>query len=170
MLKEKSLKQVHSIDYMNLNAVYDLFQLYSKERPTNLDIHQFTLLVEFFPTALVVLCDGVFDEEEKKYIDRLATSVGSIFLEDGYAPQKAKELATIFGEELEYLIHHQDQWKESFLNSLRTHLEHYPEQKDNILDTIYLFADTSSEAELQLPEKEMISFLKNALNLEENIS
>lgn len=155
---------------MSLNAINELFQLYCKDRPANLDIHQFTLLVEFFPTALVVLCDGVLDEEEKTYIARLAKSVGNIFLEDGYSPQKAEELSKIFGEELEYLIHHQEDWKDDFLDTLRTHLQHYPEQKDNILDTIYLFADTSQETELGVQEKEMISFLKDTLNLEENIS
>jgi len=155
---------------MNSNAVNELFQLYFKNRPANLDIHQFTLLVEFFPTALVVLCDGVLDEEEKIYIDRLAKSVGNIFLEDGYAPQKATALSTIFGEELEYLIHHQETWKDDFLQTLRTHLTHYPEQKDNILDTIYLFAEASQEEELGAPEQAMINFLKDTLNLEENIS
>ncbi|OJJ20498.1 hypothetical protein BKI52_18755 [marine bacterium AO1-C] len=155
---------------MNLNAVNELFQLYFKDRPANLDIHQFTLLVEFFPTALVVLCDGVLDEEEKIYINRLAKSVGNIFREDGYSPQKAEELSKIFGEELEYLIHHQETWKDDFLETLRTHLAHYPEQKDNILDTIYLFAEASKEDGLGVPEQTMISFLKDTLNLEENIS
>ncbi len=155
---------------MSSNTVNELFLLYFKDRPARLDIQQFTLLVEFFPTALVVLSDGVLDEEEKNYIGRLAKSVGSIFLEDGYSPQKANELAVIFGEELEYLIHHQDTWKDHFLETLRSHLISYPEQKDNILDTIYLFAEASSEEAPSAPEQAMIHFLKETLNLEENLS
>ena len=153
---------------MEFNLIYDLYQLYFKGRQATLNIQQFTLLVEFFPTALVVLSDGVLDDEEKLYLERLATSVGHIFLEDGYAPQKAKELAIIFGEELEYLIHNQNAWKEQYLKALGAHLEYYPEQKDNILDTIYLFAETSQD--LSSPERDMITFLKDTLKLEENVS
>lgn len=152
---------------MELNSIHDLFQLYCKERPAKLDIQQFTLLVEFFPTALVVLSDGELDEEEKNYIDKLAKSVGNIFLEDGYAPKKAKELTIIFGEELEYLIHHQETWKDQFLGTLRAHLEYYPEQKDNILDTIYLFAEASKD--ICSSERDMIAYLKDTLKLEENM-
>ncbi|EAY25114.1 hypothetical protein M23134_05884 [Microscilla marina ATCC 23134] len=152
---------------MKFNSIRELYQLYFSERPATLDVHQFTLLVEFFPTVLVVLSDGVLDDKEKTYIKRLAASVGNIFMEDGYAPQKAKELAVIFGAEFEYLIHHQDEWKDQFLSTLNAHLERFPEQKDNILDTIYLFAEASQD--LQSPEKDMILFLKDALNLEENI-
>lgn len=153
---------------MEFNSIHTLHQLYFRERPATLDIYQFTLLVEFFPTALVVLSDGVLDDKEKIYIKRLATSVGNIFMEDGYSPQKAKELSSIFKAEFEYLIHHQDEWKDQFLSTLSAHLERFPEQKDNILDTIYLFAEASQE--LESPEKDMISFLKDTLKLEENIS
>ena len=142
-----------------------LYILYQEKRKTSLTLEQFTTFAEFFPTLMVITSDGVVDSEEQLYLKRLSESLGNIFREDGLGDLKINQLIGIFKQEFEYLLHHLETWKEQFLEGLRGHLETNPHDREAILDTIYLFAETSEDVSEH--ETQMLNYIKKRLHLED---
>jgi hypothetical protein len=146
-----------------MTSIEELYENYIQERLVNLTIEQFTLFAEFFPAVLVIVSDGIFDHKEKTYLEKLVQSLGKSFSEDGFGTKRVQELKSIFAQEFEYLITHIDIWQELYLKALKTHLQHYPESKETILETIYLFAQHSQD--FDEAESNMVSFLTSELRL-----
>lgn len=144
-------------------TIRELYKVYQEEREINLSVSQFTLFVEFFPTILVVLSDGVIDQEERSYINRLASNLGNSFAQDGYSENFITKLKNTFSQEFEFLIHNLKHWESYFLDALAEHLEKNPENKETISDTIHLFAATSEDWDET--EDNMIEFLNKKLAL-----
>lgn len=144
-------------------TIRELYRIYQEERNISLSISQFTLFVEFFPTILVVLSDGVIDQEERSYINRLASNLGNSFVQDGYSESFIKKLKDTFSQEFEFLIQNLKLWEGQFLDALAEHLKENPENKEAIFDTIHLFAATSEDWDET--EDNMIEFLSKKLAL-----
>lgn len=146
-----------------MNTIEELYYHYRQKRKISLNLEQFTLLVEFFPSLLVVLSDGVVDSGEQLYLDKLVQSIVNIFALEGFNQKKTEELYKIYSTEFDYIIQNIDDWKKDFLRVLRNYLEVNPEQKEMILDTLHLFAETSQD--VTDIERGMILRLKRELNL-----
>jgi hypothetical protein len=140
-----------------------LYEHYTQERPLNLSVEQFTLFAEFFPALLVILSDGFFDHKEKIYLQKLVKCLSDSFAEDGFGAKRVQELQIIFSQEFEYLIQNLDKWKEPYIKALQSHLALFPENKETILDTINLFAETSQD--VNEAESNMVRFLIQKLHL-----
>jgi len=147
----------------NAEELYDKFIV---QRSIGLTFNQFTWVLELFPMLLIVLSDGEIDAEEREYVRRLIKNLANMFAEDGYNEKKAKELERTFNQEFEYLLENIDYWKNDFIYVLRRHLAKQPEQKETILELIYLFAETSKD--ISDAEKDMIIYLKYELNLDKS--
>ncbi|MCU0446804.1 MAG: hypothetical protein MUE85_17995 [Microscillaceae bacterium] len=140
-----------------------LYEHYTQERPLNLSIEQFTLFAEFFPAVLIILSDGFFDQKEKVYLQKLVKCLGDSFIQDGFGAKRVQELQSIFAQEFEYLIQNIDKWKELYIRALQNHLTNFPENKETILDTLNLFAETSQD--FNESEENMVKYLVRELHL-----
>lgn len=141
----------------------DLYENYKQERTLDLTLEQFTLFAEFFPALLVILSDGVMDSKERLYLGKLSKSLAYVFSEDGLGNNKIIELQNIFTDEFEYLVQNTEDWKEKYLQALKSHLDKFPESKETILDTLHLFAETSQD--FDEAENKMIVYLTDKLDL-----
>ncbi|MGD1841197.1 MAG: hypothetical protein ACFB0B_09915 [Thermonemataceae bacterium] len=149
---------------MSIRNIEHLYIVYKEKRSVKLSLEQFTTFAEFFPTLLVIKSDGVIDSGEKLYLQKLSESLGNIFKEDGLGSLKINTLIQTFKEEFEYLLYHLEEWQDAFLEALKGHLENNPHDRETILDTIYLFAETSED--VSDDEKSMLEYIKNRLQLE----
>lgn len=146
-----------------MSEIEKLYEDYIHKRNLTMSLDQFILFAEFFPAVLVIMSDGTADEQERLYLDRLNTNLANIFEEDGLSREYIHRLKLTFDEEFEYLMQNLELWKEPYLHALHEHLEHHPESKEIILDTLYLFASKSQDVDES--ENEMISFLTQRLEL-----
>ena len=151
---------------MTIKNLDDLYSIYKEKRNLTISKEQFILFAEFFPVILVVTADGVVDEEEEIYINKLSNSLGNIFKEEGLSDVKVLELKKVFKEEFAFLIFNLDDWQDAFLDGLKGHLEHNPDQKEAIIDTVYLFAEAS--AGISDDEERMLTYIKKRLDLKED--
>jgi hypothetical protein len=146
-----------------MSEIEKLYEDYSYKRGLNISLDQFMLFAEFFPAVLVILSDGIVDDQERIYLDRLNTNLANIFEEDGLSKEYIYKLKKTFDEEFDYLMTHLKEWKDTYLDALSEHLTHNPESKEIILDTLYLFASKSQDVDES--ENQMIQFLTQKLNL-----
>lgn len=146
-----------------MNTIEELYYHYRQKRKIDLNIEQFTLLVEFFPSLLVVLSDGVIDSGERLYLNKLVQSIVNIYALEGFNQKKTDELYKVYSTEFDYIIQNIDDWKRDFIEVLRNHLAINQGQKEMILDTLHLFAETSQD--VTEAERGMILRLKRELNL-----
>ncbi|NJO00978.1 MAG: hypothetical protein HC880_04135 [Bacteroidia bacterium] len=146
-----------------MRTMEELYESYLAKRSIDLTLEQFTLFAEFFPAVLVILSDGTLDAEEKLYLGKLAKSLAQAFSEDGLGNKRIKELQNTFIREFEYLVKNVEFWKDKYLLALKNHLEDFPESKETILDTLYLFAEKSQDVDEA--ENNMILYLTKKLNL-----
>jgi len=63
-------------------TVTDLFTEYQKNCHTKLTLEQFTTLLTFFPSLLVIAADGVIEEEEWIYVRYISRSMAETFIDD----------------------------------------------------------------------------------------
>jgi|GEM_PF-1439112 len=146
-----------------MSEIEKLYEDYSYKRGLNISLDQFMLFAEFFPAVLVILSDGIVDDQERIYLDRLNTNLANIFEEDGLSKEYLYQLKKTFDEEFDYLMTHLKEWKDVYLDALSEHLAQNPESKEIILDTLYLFASKSQDVDES--ENQMIQFLTQKLNL-----
>ncbi len=140
-----------------------LYEDYTHKRGLSMSLDQFILFAEFFPAVLVIMSDGMMDEQERIYLDRLNTNLANTFEEDGMSREYINKLKLTFDAEFEYLMTHLELWQEIYLNALHEHLAQHPESKEIILDTLHLFASKSQDVDDS--ENEMIHFLTQRLEL-----
>lgn len=150
-----------------MSSIEELYEQYIGDRPVNLTLEQFTLFAEFFPALLIILSDGTLDEQERIYLAKLAKSLAQVFSEDGLGTKKIRELQAIFIREFEYLVKNLEFWQEKYISALKGHLKLYPESKATILDTLFLFANTSENSGEE--ENKMIQYLSEQLDLENEL-
>jgi hypothetical protein len=146
-------------------TLIDLYEEYTESRKINLTFDQFTSLVMFYPTLLVLYTDGHVDEQEWKYIKHLANNLGDSLVAPGTDPELVSDLKTLFFTEFKYLLQHLDVWERKFMKTLKNYLKEHPYKKASVLKFIYLFAAASEG----ICEKEeiMIEHLKKELSLQE---
>ncbi|MBD0403576.1 hypothetical protein [Flammeovirga sp. EKP202] len=141
----------------------ELYTRYNSLNNVELSREHFQTLFIYFPCLLIVASDGVVDEEEWVFVKYLAK-----FMAEGYKNSltrtELENLQKVYYNELEYLVNNLDQWKDPFLDTLRSYLDQNDDEKDDILDILHLFADASDG--VSDDEEEAIEEISKRLNLE----
>jgi hypothetical protein len=139
-----------------------LFEEYKKVRNTDFDLPQFTYLLNLFPSLIVCMCDGVLDKEEWEGVDRL---IGSLTMEfgQGQTPQERERLENSFRTEFRYLLDNIEKWQKKFLNALKSHIADNQNDKEFVLESMYLFANAADG--ISEIEQETIEMLSDRLAL-----
>ena len=73
-------------------------------------------------------------------------------------------MAQLFRTEFRYLLENIDRWKKRFLNALKSHLEDQTDDKEFVLEAMYLFANAADG--ISDEEHEIIEELSERLSLE----
>lgn len=149
---------------MNLNNTENLYKKYCAERSASLTDQQFGSLVMFFPALLVIMSDGVVDEEEWIYVKYLAKFISDT-MKDEVAEEDLGALQEVYYKELEYLVDpdHLERWKPEFLMVISEYVDGHPDVKEDIEDILYIFADASDG--LSEEEEEQIELIKKELHI-----
>jgi len=146
-------------------TVTDLFTEYQKNCHTKLTLEQFTTLLTFFPSLLVIAADGVIEEEEWVYVRYISRSMAETFIDDFDDNIEVSDLKKLYYSDLEYLVDSLRKWENKFLVALKEYLEDNPELKDDIVDIMYMFAEASDNDSIQ--EEQVIQEVMERLNIEE---
>lgn len=140
----------------------ELYAHYNSQNNVDLSREHFQTLFIYFPCLLIVASDGVVDEEEWIFVKYL-----SKFMAEGYKNSltrtELENLQKVYYNELEYLIKTLTEWKDPFLDTLKSYLEDNDDEKDDILDILHLFADASDG--VSDDEEEAIEEISQRLNL-----
>ncbi len=145
------------------HQVDHLFDEYTKNRKVDLTIDQFTYLMNLYPSVIVCMCDGVLNKEE--WEGMLGVAKG---LADNYAespdPEEKQRISQLFQTEFRYLLENIDRWRKKFLNALKSHLDDHRDEKEFVLESMYLFANAADG--ISEVEQETIDELAERLSLE----
>jgi tellurite resistance protein len=147
--------------YYMKSVTQNLFEEYQKNRSTKFTIEQFRILLRLFPSLLVCMSDGNFNEEEKRGMLQNIQSNRQLFDQQDEL-EKDRLLGEIVGE-MNYLAKDYLQWKELFLTAVRYELIRDPEEKEFILESLYLFANIHDG--ICIEEQLLIDELVNDLHL-----
>lgn len=140
-----------------------LFQAYQEERGNILTYEQFTFLLIFYPSLLVVASDGVIDREEWYYCLKLAKSLSNTF-EDELTTGKIKSLSRIYRDEFAYLLQNEDRWSGLFIEGLEKLVEEDKSLRSLIRQMMVLFADASNG--ISADERRLVRYVSKRLKLE----
>ena len=140
-----------------------LFEEYLKIRKIDIEASQFMYLLNLYPSLLVCMSDGVLDKEEWDGVLRLADGLADAYVESP-DPEDKQKLAQLFRTEFRYLLENIDRWKKKFLNALKSHLENYGDDKEFVLEAMYLFANVADG--ISDEEQTIIEELSERLSLE----
>lgn len=137
-----------------------LFEEYLKIRRIDITIDHFIYLINLYPSLLVCMSDGVLDKEEWDGVLRIADGLADAYAE----PEEKEQMAQLFRTEFRYLLENIDRWKKKFLNALRSRLEEHTEDKEFVMEAMYLFANASDG--ISDIEQSTIEELSERLSLE----
>jgi hypothetical protein len=143
------------------SVTQNLFEVYQKNRATHFSLEQFRILLRLFPSLLVCMSDGKFDEEEK---NGMRQNIQSNLLSFEHLDKtRLDQLTNEIFDEMIYLSKESAQWKDHFLTAVRYELINDPEDKEFILESLYLFANINEG--ICIEEQLLIDELVNELHL-----
>jgi hypothetical protein len=131
------------------HTIASLHEAYSKESKCELTQEQFVTLLTFYPALLVVCSDGEIDHEEEIYVKHIAKFMANSYADTHNGQQIGLEKQ--FYKNLSFLQNRSADWELPFLQTLKAYLQEIPLLKANIVEVMFMFADSSegiSEAEL----------------------
>lgn len=129
------------------HTIATLHESYIQASGCVLDQEQFVTLLTFYPAMLVVGADGTIDEEESIYVKHIAK-----FMANNYGESHSQEVRLLekqFDAGLHFLYEHQAQWEMPFLEVLHDYLQEIPLLKENIVEVMLMFADSSHRISTQ---------------------
>lgn len=136
-----------------------LFDEYRQIRKVDISLTQFFYILNLYPSLLVCMSDEILDREEWDSILKMAKSL-AVSAENG---QEQKRLELVFQKELKYLLENAGQWEKKFLNTLKAHVAQSREDKEFVLESMYLFANAANG--ISDVEREKIEVLSDRLSL-----
>ncbi len=147
-----------------MNSQVDLlFEEYLKIRKVEISKSQFMYLLNLYPSLLVCMSDGVLDKEEWEGVLRIADGIAEAYVESPDREERQK-MAQMFRTEFRYLLENIDRWRKKFLNALKNHLESNTDDKEFVMEAMYLFANAADG--ISMEEEEIIEELSERLSLE----
>ena len=153
------MKPVHTIE--------NLYEEYTEARKLKLTFEQFTHLVYFYPILLIISTDGSIDEKEWNYVQKLSNNLGDLYLKDITDPELLSDLKALYLNEFKHLLMNFDTWERKFMKALRHYLKDKPDKKEEVLQTVYLFASVSNG--IHEKEEVMIEHVKKELGIEHSL-
>jgi hypothetical protein len=148
---------------MNTVTINDLYKSYCSKRKIIFTLEEFIPLVVFFPAFMVVISDGILDQEEWEYLKQLSRFMAKSYKE-AETKEDIKKYTSSYLREIGYLLRNLPVLQEDFLLALKSYVLEKPEVKASIVDTIQLFAE-ASEGTSKI-EAKMIDYINNLLELE----
>lgn len=145
--------------------VASLFEEYHTHCNTKLTQEQFTTLLTFFPSLLVIAADGVIEDEEWIYVKYISRSMAETFIDDFGHDVNVASLKKLYYNDLEYLVNSLQRWENPFLEALKDYLREAPELKEDIVDIMYMFAEASDNDSTD--EERVIQGVKARLGIED---
>ncbi len=145
------------------SQVDHLFEEYLKIRKINITSSQFMYLLNLYPSLLVCMSDGVLDKEEWEGVLRIADGIAEAYVESPDREERQR-MAQLFRTEFRYLLENIDRWKKKFLNALKSHLDNSTDDKEFVLEAMYLFANAADG--ISDVEQTLIEELSERLSLE----
>jgi hypothetical protein len=114
----------------------NLFENYQRSRKSQLSLDQFKRILRLFPSLIVCMSDGKFDRAER--IGMMQNIKAGLLYKPG---QLSDKILMILMQEVDYLAKSLDCWKQSFLAALKFELIKTPDDKEFVLESMYLFAN-----------------------------
>ncbi len=149
---------------MQHTRISELYVRFKAETATQLPENQFSTFVIFFPALLVVMADGEIDDDEWFYVENLAEFMARAHYEDSPNEDLRGSHTQVFLKEIEKIIPLLNHWESPFLDTLAAVLFDNPEYKEDIVELLEVFADSSEGT--SDTEKERIEFIANRLELD----
>ncbi|MAE82760.1 MAG: hypothetical protein CMB80_08500 [Flammeovirgaceae bacterium] len=140
-----------------------LLDEYRRVRNVELTLDQFLYILNLYPSLIVCMCDGVLDKEEWDGVLRLAKGL-ALEYGDGLDGSGMEQLEQSFRTEFRYLLDNIEKWQKKFLNALKNHIGENREDKEFILESMYLFANAADG--ISEVEQETIHMLSERLALD----
>ena len=140
-----------------------LLDEYLKIRKVDISLDQFVYLLNLYPSLLVCMSDGVLDKEEWEGVLRITDGIADAYSESPDPEAKAR-LSQLFRTEFRYLLENIDRWKKKFLNALKSRLDDHRDDKEFVMEAMYLFANAADG--ISDIEQNTIEELSERLSLE----
>ena len=141
-----------------------LFHEYKKMRKVDLTLDQFTYILNLYPSLIVCMADGTLDPAEWEGVARLAKGL-VIEYGEGLDSDGKEKLEQSFRMEFRYLLDNIDKWQKKFLNALKNHIQDSKSDKELIMESMYLFANSSDNG-IGSEEQKVIDMLTERLALQ----
>ena len=118
----------------------DLYTEYMQVRFLDINKEQFIYIAHLLPSCLIVMSDGLLDQEEWVTLKRLSKILGDEFASDDLGTEEKEEnLMLIYKAEIRYLIKNKEIWEEKFIDALKEYFEAQPSSKEFVKETMELF-------------------------------
>ena len=121
---------------MELDYIKDLYTKYKSRSNSQLSYEQFETFLIFFPSLLVILSDGVIDDEEWVYIRYLAKFMADTSKEEVPDESEREFLMNDYLDNLKYMIDHMERWEKSFIETLKRYIQEEEDIKDYVTANI----------------------------------
>lgn len=146
-----------------MTHIESLLDEYQRVRRVELNRDLFVYILKLYPSLLVCMSDGKLDDEEWDNVMKLARGLAEEYAE--LIPDVDKEkIAQNFRTEFRYLLENVERWQKKFLNALKGYIEDSRDDKEFIMETMYLFANAADG--ISLEEQQAINNLADRLDLE----
>jgi len=146
-----------------MTQVETLLEEYQRIRRVELNRDIFIYILKLYPSLIVCMSDGKLDDAEWKSIMKLAYGLADEYI--SLVPEIDREqIAQNFRTELRYLLENVDRWNKKFLNALKSHIDDTRDDKEFIMETMYLFANAADG--ISMEEQQAINNLADRLALE----
>lgn len=140
-----------------------LLEEYKRVRRIDINRDLFVNILKLYPALLVCMSDGKLDDEEWDSVMKLARGLAEEYAE--LVPDIDKEsIAQSFRTEFRYLLENVERWQKKFLNALKGHVGDNRDDKEFIMESMYLFANAADG--ISLEEQQAINNLADRLELE----
>ena len=146
-----------------MNHIESLLQEYQRIRRVEINRDLFVYILKLYPALLVCMSDGKLDDEEWDSVMKLARGLAEEYSELIPGADKEK-IAQNFRTEFRYLLENVERWQKKFLSALRGYIEDSRDDKEFIMESMYLFANAADG--ISMEEQQAINNLADRLDLE----
>ncbi|HNP17972.1 MAG TPA: hypothetical protein PKL31_06020 [Fulvivirga sp.] len=149
---------------MSNSKIDVLYKEYTQIRFLDINKEQFIYITHLLPSCLLVMSDGLLDNEEWVTLKQLSKILGDEFAAENMGTdEKEENLMLIYKAEIRYLLKNREMWENKFIAALKEYLAHNPSSVDFLNETLDLFA--GPDAHPDEDALELYESLKKELSL-----
>ncbi len=142
---------------MSNSKMDNLYKEYTQVRFLEINKEQFVYIAHLLPSCMLVMSDGLLDQEEWVTLKQLSKILGDEFASDDLGTEEKEEnLMLIYKAEIRYLLKNREMWENKFLSALKEYLPSHPASTEFLNETLDLFAGPDvdpTEETLQIYQK-----------------